>query len=722
LVVWGLVSSVSASFAQRTCYTVPYNHALQSKGTSKNPDEDFERWMSLRLKERIERKKNSPVQPRPFKSQSQALAQATRYRIPVVVHVIHDTSDDLGEDSNISDAQIQSQVDVLNEDYNRYNADLVNTPAEFELVSGCLNVEFILATEDPNGNPTNGIVRIPVASNNWNPDNQDAALKALSYWPAEDYLNIWVTRLAGNTLGYAQFPESNLPGLDDEPENRLTDGVVIHYRAFGKGNPNLFDEFNLGRTATHEVGHFFGLRHIWGDNNSCFGNEDFVDDTPSQLEETTGCPSHPQVSCNSNKMFQNYMDYTDDACYNLFTQGQVERMITVLEESPRRNSLLTSHALPAPPPTVNDVALIKIIYPIIIECSSPADITFKIRNAGTESIQNFDARLEINNQVLTGEVTLTEPILGCATITAQNITFGEGSNQIELLVNNPNNQTDAVPQNGLASKTISFNSNSLPVPFRQNFNTSTGDWVLVNPAEGTGWDLQDTNFGRSVRFHSFSTGSPQDQAWLVSPSLDLRSAAQAGIYFDYAHSSNNGETDQLQVFITKDCGQTFEQALDLTSNALITALDPFNFTPTTTADWYFSTSSVRNNYISLKEFVGEENVQIAFVATNGQGNNIYIDNIEFYFSDTFPAVRPSNEYVVYSSGNSFNKLTFNLPDLQDVNIEVIDLQGRLIKEEVLQHVLNQTYRLDLNDVQSGLYLIRIQTAQSITTSKILLRK
>jgi gliding motility-associated-like protein len=193
-----------------------------------------------------------------------------------------------------------------------------------------MNIEFTLIE----------INRIKGSKPSWTiQDNEE--LKSLIYRAAEDYLNIWVCDLT-DYYGYAQFPLSTLPGIENSLTNRLTDGVIISYKNFGSidyGNFDLDPAYNKGRTAVHEVGHFFGLRHLWGDAVGC-GGTDYVIDTPSQSSQTSGCPIHPQPDCSTAKMFQNYMDFTDDACMNMFTKGQVDRMRIVLENSPRRASLL----------------------------------------------------------------------------------------------------------------------------------------------------------------------------------------------------------------------------------------------------------------------------------------------------------------------------------------------------------------------------------------------
>ena len=261
--------------------------------------------------------------------------------IPVVIHVLYRNSTE-----NISDAQIQSQIDVLNEDFRRTNGDADNTWSQ----AADTQIEFCLAKIDPNGNTTNGITRKQTTREDWGAYADNAMKKSSSGgidpWDTTQYLNMWVCpKLSApgfnNLLGFAQFPGGDL----------LTDGVVMGYKYFGRiGTATA--PFNLGRTTTHEVGHFLNLRHIWGDG-AC-GVDDFVNDTPESDASNTGCNT-THSSCGSLDMVQNYMDYSDDSCMNLYTQGQKNRMRSVLLSGGVRSSLALSNKCDAvTQPTCDD--------------------------------------------------------------------------------------------------------------------------------------------------------------------------------------------------------------------------------------------------------------------------------------------------------------------------------------------------------------------------------
>ena len=239
-------------------------------------------------------------------------------RIPVVVHVVHRAAEE-----NISDAQVKSQIDVLNKDFRAKNSDKSKVPAVWKSLVIDSNIEFELAKRDPKGKQTTGITRTATTAEGFGPNDEVKARKTggVAPWPADRYLNIWVCNLTNGLLGYAQFPGGPAK----------TDGVVVLYTAFGNRD-KVRPPFNKGRTATHEVGHYLGLRHIWGDMNNCTGN-DFVTDTPPAQRANTGKPKFPHITCSNGPhgdMFMNYMDYVDDAAMFMFTAAQVARMNATL--------------------------------------------------------------------------------------------------------------------------------------------------------------------------------------------------------------------------------------------------------------------------------------------------------------------------------------------------------------------------------------------------------
>lgn len=252
------------------------------------------------------------------------------YTIPVVVHVVYNTATE-----NISDAQIHSQIAVLNKDFSRTNTDAGNTPVVWRNIAANSGIQFCLATKDPNGLPTTGITRTATSVTAFTENNnvKRTANGGKDPWSRDKYLNIWVCDLSG-IIGYAQFPGGPA----------ATDGVVIDYKAFGTtGTASV--PFHLGRTATHEIGHWLNLRHIWGDDASACTGSDLVGDTPNQADENYGCPVFPSISCSNTPngdMFMNYMDYSNDACMNLFTNGQKARMQALFAVGGARFSLLSS--------------------------------------------------------------------------------------------------------------------------------------------------------------------------------------------------------------------------------------------------------------------------------------------------------------------------------------------------------------------------------------------
>src|SRR5437868_1235514 len=259
-------------------------------------------------------------------------------RIPVVVHVVWHAAAE-----NISDAQIQSGLDVLNADFRRLNADAASVPAAFAGVAADMRLEFALAVRDPNCGSTTGITRTNTSITNFTAvAASDERMKSTAAgghdpWDVTKYLNMWIVRYSDNTLGYGTFPSM--------PAN--IQGLVCDYRAFGTiGAATGNAPYDLGRTATHEVGHWLNLLHIWGDDGSACTGSDQCADTPNQGGANTGKPTFPHVSCSngpSGDMFMNYMDYTDDDTMFMFSLDQATRANAALSIS--RTGILSSDGL-----------------------------------------------------------------------------------------------------------------------------------------------------------------------------------------------------------------------------------------------------------------------------------------------------------------------------------------------------------------------------------------
>ncbi|MFM9836911.1 MAG: M43 family zinc metalloprotease [Cyclobacteriaceae bacterium] len=229
--------------------------------------------------------------------------------IPIVVHVVYSNAQ-----QNISDEQITSQLKVLNEDFTRNNPDTINTLAVFKKNAGNAKINFFLAVHDEFGNPTNGITRTPSTHAPFANDdihNKDKGGK--NAWPTNNYLNVWICDLADGVFGFSS-PIGSDPSIE---------GVVVDYLFFGTIGL-VSAPFNKGRTATHEIGHWMGLKHLWGNAGGCT-DDDGITDTPPQIGPSSGC-NLTRTSCGGLNMVQNFMDNSADECMSLFSKGQIAEM------------------------------------------------------------------------------------------------------------------------------------------------------------------------------------------------------------------------------------------------------------------------------------------------------------------------------------------------------------------------------------------------------------
>ena len=334
------------------CLTNEYEQYLKVNNPSRQNASNFEAWIAPKI---AEMKASKPDNT------------AIVITIPVVVHVIHN-GDAIGVNENISDAQILSQITVLNQDFRK----LVGTPGyNTNAVGADLQIEFCMAQRKPDGTATTGIDRVQKTVANYATMAATETMKSSTIWDPTQYFNIWTVFFTNTTsaemygtLGYAQFPQIPAAGttgftiggttasagyFEQNATTANTDGLVVDYRNFGTSavvsSLSVNAPYDRGRTASHEIGHCFGLVHIWGDANC---GTDYCADTPTAHTSNFGCPTVTNCSSTGNEMVQNYMDYTDDTCMNIFTTNQKDRITQVMNYCPRRVSLKTSLACTAP--------------------------------------------------------------------------------------------------------------------------------------------------------------------------------------------------------------------------------------------------------------------------------------------------------------------------------------------------------------------------------------
>ena len=473
--------------------------------------------------------------------------------IPVVVHVVWNTSAE-----NISDQQIFSQIDVLNADYRRTNVDAIMTPSVWQGIAADTEIEFCLATVDPNGAFTSGITRTQTSQTSFS--IQTNAMKSTSSggidpWDQDKYLNIWVCDLSGGILGYATPPSSF---------NNPYDGVVVGYRYFGTLG-TVQAPYNKGRTCTHEVGHWLNLDHTWG-SGTC-GNDN-INDTPLQEEANYSCPAFPHNanSCgtsNSNgDMFMNYMDYTNDGCMNLFTQGQKARMIAAINQY--RPDLLNHNLCNTTPPVASWNC-------INGNCVDP------LNGNGTYS-----------------DLSVCQANCFCT-------------------ATNP--------------------------PIYENFQSGLPSWSIINNDGGDTWEWTN-NYGFNgngciwINNAEYSANGEYDD--FIIPTVDLTSYSSIYLTFDYAYSlwtnpaSSQNWSDTLIIFVSDDCGNTWQNVWEKAGLNLTTttpAYNPFNWFPNNNNDW----ASV---VIDLSSYTNQDDFAIKFRNVNQYENNLFIDNINLWDNNT----------------------------------------------------------------------------------------
>jgi chitodextrinase len=660
--------------------------------------------------------------------------------IPVVVHVVWRTNFPV---ENISDAQVLSQIAVLNEDFGAYNADLSQLPALFQGVLGNAQIQFCMAQRDPNGNPTNGINRVQSSrTSTWGTNNavKNPSQGGVAPWDATRYLNVWVCAIGGGILGYAQFPGGSLS----------TDGVVIDYRYYGTTG-TATAPFNKGRTGTHEVGHWLNLRHIWGD--ATCGN-DFVSDTPVHNAPNYGCPTFPHYStCSGNpvEMTMNYMDYTDDACMYMFSAGQSTRMNAVLAPGGFRHSLLTSDGC-TPPGSVcnvpNGLSASNITSSSATlgwsAVSGASSYNVRLRPTGTSTWStNSTSSTSFNATGLSSSTTYEFQV--------QTVCGGNSSNWSASTNFTTQSAATCGTPAGLNATNITTNSAML------NWNSVSGASsynVRLRPVGATTWTTGSTS-GTSINATGLSSNTNYEFQVQAVCSVTGNWSASA----TFTTSGSTGCTDPYEPNNNSSSSTSFP--LGSTIQALIS--------PSGDQDWYRfnNTNSQRNIQAYMTNLPADYDMQLYRVNTllvtsqNGGTNDELIN-----YNTTRTGTHYIRVYGYNGANNSSNcySLTINIssssfrdggeavvlgdieeeqPDFfifpnpasstltMDIPVEseaptrifIYDMTGKLLVQQ--SESLAKGYsiaRVDVSNLPNGMYVVRVQNGNFISNQKFIVSR
>jgi PKD repeat protein len=632
--------------------------------------------------------------------------------IPVVVHVIHANGTE-----NISKAQIVSQIDALNRDFRRLNSDTSNTPAPFKSIAADCEIEFKMAQLDPNGNCTDGINRIYSPLTIYARNN----VKSLISWPTNKYLNIWIVKSirrsdgslppAGTIIaGFAQFPGGS----------SATDGIVVASANFGTVGTSLG---NTGRTTVHEVGHWLNLRHIWGDDNGLCSGSDFVTDTPNQASENfSTCPTFPLLDACSPSgngiLFSNYMDYTSELCQNIYTVGQSTRMNAALSSTiSNRNNLwssanLVSTGLSTPSVLCEAKFSTNVFGNVVCENSFVTFSDVSYNGAVTSRQWSFPG------------ATLVAPSLATdSVVTVQYPVAGQYA--VSLTVSNAGGSVSTTQANFIKvlANTASYNGNF----YSESFESSTlpnSDWEVVNLDSDLQQWQQTTSTAFSGNASAFLENFSADSAdvdELMSPTFNGQAIPSIGLNFQVAFARKSAsDNDALKIWTSIDCGRTWSLRSTI-SAATLAGSNPIQttyFTPTSSTQWHKETVSVAN-------LANRTNARIKFQFISGNGNNIYLDDINLIspLGRSDMDLSASEIQLLPNPSKENRLLQLNLKESGSIDVTVFSAIGERVETAYSGFVKSGKQLIEIGkstQLAAGIYFVKVKFDSDCRTLKMLI--
>src|SRR6218665_329724 len=636
----------------------------------------------------------------------------TTLLIPVVFHIV------MTNPSLVTDAQLQAQLDTLNKDFFGTNGDSTRIPDYFKPYFGKSSIQFCLAQRTPDEETTNGIDRIITTKTSFTIDDgvKYTSSGGTPGWDTDKYLNIWICNLSGSYLGYATFPN------DGSPDEQ---GVVIDYRTLPGGS---YQSYNGGKTLTHETGHYFNLYHIWGDDNTACTGTDYVSDTPNQAGATSGCYSGVHTdNCTTGGngiMYQNYMDYSNDACLVMFTTEQVDRMESAL--SIYRPSLLNSDGCEAVVLKDYNVQLSSIDQPASPICTSSFTPSVTIRNRGLiplTSLQIIATTDESDSRVYNWTGVLAQGQSVSVTLTA--MTISTGDHRLKIYTAYPNLQSDEDPSNDTIQMILQYN---LPVTtMSEGFEGITfppSGWSIVNPDGGSTW-TKTTAASRSginsVMISNFDYTAVGQKDDLRLPSLSLPASLDSAFFSfqsaaaTYTATNTSGNVwDTLEVLASSDCGQTFTSLYKKWGSSLVTRATVITtaFVPSS-AEW-------RKDSINLSSYIGVNNLILAFRNTTGYENNIYLDDINLRTVSVNPNLKLKGFLVVPNPTRGAITVQFYPQPSNLKNIQLYDAAGsKLIEQPIGSGEASSYYNYDLSRYPAGVYFVRVTFSDKVIVKNVI---